>query len=41
MIVSWFEAVREAVGALRDVVTAAKRASIMGFNGVGEGCDKT
>jgi len=37
MMVSWFEPVREADGELRDEVTAAKRASIMVFNAVGEG----
>ena len=40
MIVSWFDAVREADGTLRDEVIAAKRASIMGFNAVAEGCDR-
>jgi hypothetical protein len=41
MIVSWFDAVREADGTLRDEVIAAKRASIMGFSAVAEGCDRT
>lgn len=40
MMVSWFGAVRETGGTSRDEVTAAKRASIMGFNAVGEGCDR-
>lgn len=41
MMVSWVEVVRETGGALRDNVAAAKRASITGFNAVGEGCERT